>query len=175
MVRTWLLLLVVFSAQEITSTAAALLVAQHVGLNLWLVHALWFSVIAAEVALSFWLGKLVRRKYTTSKLARWAERFAERWQGSKAMSREFTLFLLNFLNFPFPTTFVSPWFHVPFASVFVWSMLGNLAWYLLEWLIVLGVIAWAPNFITALAAIIAVGLVITLTILILRKNTGIMR
>ena len=175
MLHLWISLLVVFTVQEITSTAAVLLLAKNAGLNLGLIHGLFIVTTVLETAIGFWFGKLLMHKFPNSRISKWSRKLADRWQLKNAKTTEWLLVGLGFLNFTWSTAFIGVWLDIPFWEILLWTTLGDLAWYAMEWGIALGVSLVAPNLITGIVYILVIGVGLTLIFVSFRKKNGMVR
>ena len=171
MLHIWISLVAVFTVQEVASTAAVLLLAKEAGLNLWLIHGLFFLTTIGETLIGYAAAKVAKERFPDSRFAKWTKHLAERWNVKRTKGTNVFLVVFGFLNFTWSTAFLAVWLDIPFWPIIVWTTIGDAIWYAMEWAIALGVSAVSPNFITALVSIISIGAVLTLVLLFFQKRT----
>jgi hypothetical protein len=171
----WLSLIAVFTIQEITSTAAVLLLAKNAGLNIWLIHLLFLATTILETALGFWLAQLIKQKFPHSRVAAWSKKLSSRWQLKRSKGTVWLLIGLGFLSLTWSVAFIGVWLEIPFTTILLWTTVGDIVWYGMEWGIALGVSWFAPNLVTSLVYIVVIGITLTIVFISFRKKAGMVR
>jgi hypothetical protein len=68
--------------------------------------------------------------------------------------------LLGNFSFPYINAFIAAWLDVPFWESFFWLFVGNMIWYGLMWLVVIGVSSVVHNIAIAFPIILLIVIVV---------------
>ena len=138
--RLILLLVSALVVQEIATTGVALLSAHQAGYSIVLITLIFALATAFDLIVGYAAGKWVQREFGHSRLVQWGEKTAKRFHeylghsGSRA-----TLALVGFVSYAYVNSFLASWLEFSPLETGLWLFLGDLAWYALMWLIVLGI------------------------------------
>ena len=137
--RLWLLLIGALIVQEIATTNIVLLSAHRAGYSGLLIALIFVLATAFDLAVGYLIGKYVQRRFAGSKLVTKAATLARRFE--RYLGRygaRITLLLLGFVSYAYVNSFLASWLELPAEELMLWLFLGDLGWYALEWLLVLG-------------------------------------
>ncbi len=155
--KLWLLLTLALFVQEPISTGAVLLSAYQLHYNVWFIHILFSLATLIDIAVGYYVGAFVLKKFGRKKLIAWAESKFEKFAAFLGENgKVVTLIVYSPMIFPISGFFI-PWLEVSFTEALVLTFIGEVIfWYLPEWLLVLGIKTFIANPFTALYIIIII-------------------
>ncbi len=162
--NTWIFVAIALIFQEPATTDASLFQVRENHLNLLIVHLIWFLATCFDIWFGFTLGKYVQKRFQGSGLERISNNWAEKIEKFIGKSGEkFALILLGIINFPYLNSFLASWLKMPFRSIFVLIFIGDVIWYVVEWMINLGVRGLIPDPHLALYVIVGIALILSIS------------
>lgn len=161
--KLWLLLTLAMFVQEPISTAAVLLQAYQLHYNIWLIHLIFALATIIDIAVGYYLGLLIKKKFGDRKLVKSLDERLEKFSAFIGTNGKiFALIVYSPIIFPISGFFI-PWLDISFGEALVFTFIGEIIfWYLPEWLIVLGIKIFVGNPFTALYIIIIVSTLLSL-------------
>lgn len=159
--RIWLLLAVVFIAQEPITSSAVMLSAYKLGYSVWGMHALFLAATIFDAIVGYEFGRLLERRVGHTRIAQWVQRRLAPFRAFAGRhSKRAALLLWGPFFFPY-TAVAAPWLGYSFGENLVLGVIGNtVVWYASEWLVILGVNTFIPDPILALVAVAGISLVL---------------
>lgn len=161
----WLVITGVLFIQEGIATLAVLLTAYQLHYPLLAIHAIWLAATVIQICLGYALGKWIQKKFADSKVEKRVKKYAESLDRSIGKRGEaVALILLSGIVSPGITAFLGSWLNVSFRNILIFAVLGDLIWYVSEWVTVIGatdiasLVRIGPLFI--LIAVVAIGLIV---------------
>jgi membrane protein YqaA with SNARE-associated domain len=140
--KLWLLIALVLTIQEGFSVLATLVRASELHYSFWIISLVWLVVTILQIALGYYLGKFIQKKSKGSRFERWAEKYARKLEKSISKSGEkLALVIFSSAVSPGIGAFLASWLDISFADIFIYSLLGDLFWYLSTLATVFGVVA----------------------------------
>ncbi len=135
----WILITIALTVQEGLSVLAVLLRAYQLHYSLWLIHLIWLCVTVAQIALAYFFGKWIQKTFASSKFERWVKKSVHKLERSIDKNGErLALILLSSIISPALAAFVASWLEISFGNIFIFTLLGDLFWYMSTWATVLG-------------------------------------
>ena len=169
--KLWLIIVVALLFQELISTNAVLLDALHMNYNLWIIHGIFVITTSFGIAVGYWIGKLVQKIFLKNKTNLYFKKRADQINGFMGNNgTRLSLVFLSIIDFNFMDSFLSSWLPIPFWEIFTFLFIGNLLWYVSEWLLILGINTYFHNIYEAFSIVIAASVVITIIFNLLSKN-----
>ena len=160
--KFWLLLVAILVIQELASANAILLFAYQQHHNLWLVHGIFLAATTVDIYIGYYFGKWIQKKRPAGKLVVLAKKWAVKIESVMGMTgQKLWLLLLGALNFPHVDAFLASWLNLSFPEIFLFLFLGDLLWYVSEWLIILGVHSFVVNPATAIYVTIGISIILS--------------
>ena len=153
--------------QELVSLNATLLYAHihHIG---WLILGLFIVTTMIDLVIGFYLGLWVKRKFKKGKVIVWIQNMTARFHALVGTrGRWVALLLLGNFSFPYINAFIAAWLDMPFWESFFWLFVGNLIWFGLLWLIIIGVSGVVHNVAIVFPVVL---LIVILIMIVLRKK-----
>lgn len=149
--------------QEPISTAAVLLQAYQLHYNTWIIHLIFALATIIDIAVGYYLGLLIKKKFGDRKLVKSLDEKLEKFSAFIGKNGKiFALVVYSPIIFPISGFFI-PWLDISFGEALVFTFIGEIIfWYLPEWLIVLGIKIFVGNPFTALYSIIIVSTLLSL-------------
>lgn len=167
----WLLLVGVFIPQEFVSVGAVLLLARANGFPLWLIHLIWLGTTFFDMYIGYRAAKFLRHRFRGTKFVERTDRLTEKIK--EALGKHgvpLTLTLLGVVDFPYINTFFAAWLELPMRTAFVYSLFGNLGWYIILLATVFGAAAVIPDPATAVFTLVIVGVASNLLLRFYEKH-----
>ena len=161
--KLWVWIVVTLLFQELISTNAILLEAFQKHYNIWIIHGIFLVTTALGIVVGYWLGQWVQKTFHNNKVVSYIQKMAKRTE--RFMGRNGTrlsLVFLSIIDFNFMDSFLSAWLDVPFWEIFIFLFIGNLLWYISQWVIILGINTYVHNPFQALYIIIGLSIVLTI-------------
>jgi membrane protein YqaA with SNARE-associated domain len=155
----WALITATFFIQEFATTALVLVLAEHSSIPLWPIHIVWAATTLADMYIGYLFGNLLKRRLSKNKFVEWIDKSARR--AMKALGSHganIGLMILGVVNFPYLNAFIGAWLDMPMNMTFLFTFIGNFAWYLLLWGTVLGLTSFIHNPSIILLIIVAIGI-----------------
>ena len=166
-----LLLLAVFIPQEFISAGAVLLLARQAQYPFWIIHLIWLSTTIFDMYIGYALGGLIRKRFRGTKFIARTDRWAERVGGALGKyGQRLSLTVLGFVNFPYLNTFFASWLKLPMRTAFIFTFIGNLAWYLALLATIFGAAALIPDQRVIFLALIIAGIASNILFRFYRKR-----
>jgi membrane protein YqaA with SNARE-associated domain len=164
------LLTLLFFIQEPISTGAVLLEVYHLHYNLWIIHALFSLATLVDIAVGYYLGIFIRKRFGDRKMVSWLTTRFETFSNFIGKNGNIVALIVYApLIFPIGGIFV-PWLDITLTEALIFTFIGELIfWYIPEWLLVLGIRVLATDPFTALYLLI---IVCTILILPLKYFSG---
>ena len=135
----WLLIILALTLQEGLSVLAILLRAYQLHYSLWVIHLIWFIATAVQITLAYYFGKWTQKSVTHSKFNRWTEKSVALFKKSVDKNGErIALVLLSTIISPALAAFFASWLEISFGNIFIFTLIGDLVWYISAWATVLG-------------------------------------
>ena len=162
--QLWIWIVITLLFQELISTNAILLEAFQKHYNIWIIHGIFLLTTALGIVVGYWLGQWVQQTFHNNKAVSYIQKAAkktERFMGKNGT--RLSLVFLSIIDFNFMDSFLSAWLDVYFWEIFIFLFIGNLLWYISQWVIILGINTYVHNPFQALYVII--GLSVALTII----------
>lgn len=135
----FLIILALF-VQEPASTDAAIFHIRELHLNLWLMHSLWLVATVIDIVVGYKVGKYFQIRHSgrtvIQKIQKWTHALEE-FIGKKG--EIFAIVLIGIINFPWLNAFLVSWLRVPFKRIFWLLLLGDLIYWIVAWMINIGV------------------------------------
>jgi hypothetical protein len=168
----WFFVIITLIFQEFASTGAALFSAHAANLNPWIIHGIWIVATVGDIAIGFYGGKWIHQKFRNSKLDAWANKWAtkiDRAIGKTGV--KISLILLGFVTYPYIVAFAASWLSdLALQDIFLYTTLGNAAWYAFTWATVLGITAAGHNYQLIFTIIAVAGIVLVLISNFIKKK-----
>lgn len=146
MIQLWLSLIFTLIVQEFASAGAAMIAAEQNHINIWIIHAIWVGGTAFDIVAGYLIAgrvrPLVSQKFR-ERTERWAEKFKQR-AGKYGIN--IAILLTSIVDYAWFNAFLAGWIDVPFKNILIFTFIGNFIWYVLEWVGVLGIVTFAPQF-----------------------------
>ncbi|MDR3547212.1 MAG: hypothetical protein P4M11_02855 [Candidatus Pacebacteria bacterium] len=137
--QLWWIIIGTLIVQEGISTTVVLLDAVHAHYSLWAIHAIWLVVTIVQIFAGYFLGKWIQGRFASSKLEQWIQKYADKLEVSIGeRGEEIALLLASALVSPAATSLLASWLDLSLTRVFIFALLGDLIWYLSEWVTVFG-------------------------------------
>jgi membrane protein YqaA with SNARE-associated domain len=160
---TRLFIILALFIQEPASTDAAIFQVRHLHLNLLLINVIWLVATLIDIWGGYYLGKWVQNKFQGTRFANWAHKWAGRIENFIGKKGEtFALILLGIINFPYANTFLASWLSIPFRTVFMLILAGDVIYWAIEWAINISVRSFFVDPHTALYVIIGAALIFSI-------------
>lgn len=139
--KLWLLIALVLTLQEGLSVLAVLLKAYQLHYSFVGITAIWLLVTVLQIALGYFLGKRIQKRFAGSKFEVWINKHAHKLEKSIDKSGEkVALVLFASIISPGIGAFLASWLDISFPTIFLYSLLGDTFWYASTWATVLGAI-----------------------------------
>ena len=137
---TLFLIILALFVQEPASTDAAIFQIRELGLNLWFIHSLWLVITIIDIFVGYKIGKYFQIRYAGTtvikKIQKWTHALEE-FIGKKG--EIFAIVLIGIINFPWLNAFLVSWLHVSFKRIFWFLLFGDLIYWVVAWMINIGV------------------------------------
>jgi membrane protein YqaA with SNARE-associated domain len=164
-------ILLIFIAQEQTSTNALLLYMKQRHISPWPLLCAWILLTALDLYLGYVLGQSAHRRASHTKIGGAIDKAAKKFEGFLGYRNEsIVLILLGIFNFPYVNAFLCSWLRLDFKRMFLCLMIGDVIAYALSW----GTVSWLsrfiPNPLAALGAVILATLCISLIVKAVLKH-----
>jgi membrane protein YqaA with SNARE-associated domain len=167
----WLLLAATLLVQEGIATTAIFFKAYQEHYSVIIITVLWLVLTVGQIYLAYYLGVWMKRRWANTKWEKRMESFSKQLEDSIGKYGErLALVLGSFIVSPAVTAFVAPWLDISFGNVLIFALIGDLGWYLSEWFTVVGTLHYLLKFKQGTFIVIAVGLVISIGMRLLRKK-----
>ena len=169
--RLWIFIIFVFIVQEFVSTNTVLFEVRQYHYNIWLVHLIFILATLFDIWLGYFLGKWLQKTLKQNRLMVWTSKWANKinnFMGKKG--NRFSLILLGASNYPYLDSFLVSWLEVPLKDVFLYLLIGELIWYAIEWLFVLGIKTIVPNPYEAVYILIGASILLSIIIRLASKK-----
>lgn len=161
--KLWLLIIAVFLGQELITTNAVLLEAYKEGYPLWPIHILFIACTIFISWFCYFLGKWAQKRFGHTKIIRYSQTRALKINGFLGNSgQRMALFVLGFIGMVQAMAFLASWLDLSLSEVIFLLCLGDIIWYVIEWLVVLGANAAAADY--AIYIVIGISLILTVGI-----------
>jgi membrane protein YqaA with SNARE-associated domain len=158
--RLWLILIGTLIIQEIATTNVVLLEAHRAGDSGWIIFGIFLLATTFDLFVGYVAGKWVQKRFAGAKLVKRAEREARRFEKYLGTGSErATLALIGFVSYAYVNSFLASWLEISATEACVFLFIGDLGWYALEWLLVLGIRSTSSNISTELYLAVGVSLV----------------
>lgn len=159
----WILIIVTLLFQELVSTNAVLLEAFQKHYNIWIIHIIFLLTTAAGIIIGYLLGRWVQKTFHQNKFITYTQQKAKRLNSFMGKNgTRLSLVFLAIIDFNFMDSFLSSWLSVSFWEVFIFMFIGNLLWYISQWLIILGVNTYVRNPYQALSVVIGISVALVI-------------
>jgi membrane protein YqaA with SNARE-associated domain len=169
--QLWLLLTGVFVVQESFSTTFVVLEAVRAHYPILLIHLLWIAVVIAEVYVGYSLGKWIQKRFTGSRFEKWVGMWIQQANDLIGKNGEkVALIFVTILTAPFFTGFVASWLPISFWTILIFSILGDLVWYVTVWLGVYGANEFASSLQTTVISIAILTIVLSIPVAMWRRK-----
>ena len=135
----WLLLTVALVVQEGLSTTVLLLQAYQRHYPLYLIHILWLLLTILQIYAGYYLGKWIQKRFAGSKFESWMKKSTaklEKMIGERGEA--IALILISGIVSPAFAALGASWLEISFTKVLIFALIGDLLWYLSEWVTVIG-------------------------------------
>lgn len=161
----WLIIAGTLFAQEGLLTLAVLLKAEQLHYSLLAIHAIWLIVTLFQIWLGYVIGKWIQKKFANSKFEIRLKKYAESLDHSIGKRGEaVALILMSGIVSPGLTALLGSWLNISFRNIVIFALIGDLIWYVSEWVTVIGATNIASLFRTStlliLIGVIAIGLIV---------------
>ncbi len=161
---TWAFIIVALFLQEPTTTDAAIFQVRELGLNIWLIHALWIFATTFDMWIGYFGGKLIQKKFKDSRFEAYSRQWALRVESFIGRRGEkFVLILLGIINFPWLNAFIASWLSLPFKTLLILIGTGNAVYWGIAWGINIGVRDTIADPYLALYIVVGIGLLFSIT------------
>jgi membrane protein YqaA with SNARE-associated domain len=138
--KLWFTIIFTFIVQELVTTNAVLLQAYEQEYNGWIIFLIFLAATTFIISLGFFLGKFVQKRFAQSKVVVYTERKVRKLESMVGKTgKRVALVSLGFANFNYINAFIASWLSLSFREVFVYLFIGDLLWYILNSLMILGV------------------------------------
>lgn len=161
--KLWIWIIVALLFQELVSTNVILLEAFQKHYNVWIIHLIFVVGTAVGIIVGYWLGHWVQKTFHHNKAVTYLQHRARKI--SKFMGKNGTrlsLVFLSIIDFNFMDSFLAAWLDVSFWEIFTFLFIGNLLWYISQWLIILGIHTYVHNPYQAFSILIGASIVLTI-------------
>lgn len=169
----YLIIFLLFLAQDPISTNAFLLEAYQYHYALWYVHVLFVLATSLDILLGYLVVHWAMRRYPESGLI---HRLTTTAKSAVTLTGRYgeSVFLLVWGPMIFPlSALIAPLLDIPLRRALPLLLLGDLVlWYGGEWLVVLGVKTVVPDPLLALYAVILVSVLIAVILRRVAKRDG---
>ena len=169
--KLWLLIITTMLFQELVSSNAVLLQALQLHYNIWVIHAIFVCSTLVGIWIGYYIGQWVQKTFHHNKAVSFIQKHADRvdhFMGENGI--RLSLIFLSFIDFNFMDSFLSSWLKKPFWEVATFLFIGNLLWYICQWLLILGVHTFIPNPYTAIYTIVGISIIITIVVRYIGKK-----
>lgn len=155
--KLWLLLGLAFLVQEPISTGVILIQVYQLHYNVWLIHLLFSLATLLDIAIGYYLGAFIRKRYGEARAYAWIKTQLEKFASFMGRNGKIvTLVVYAPILFPISGIFV-PWLDISLTDGLIYIFIGEIIfWYVPEWLVVLGIKTFVGNPFTALYAAIII-------------------
>ncbi len=159
---TWVTLALVFLGQEAVTTTTMLVEVMRLGMNLWLVQALWLCAVIIDLSVGYWLGTRVQHRYAHYRIVQRAQQLAaaiERRIGH--YGRNVTLVVLGLVMFPYVNAFLISWLDGPPLVFLSLVFVGDVLYYAVEWGVALGALQTFSSILSTFLAVLGFALIVS--------------
>jgi membrane protein YqaA with SNARE-associated domain len=169
--RLWLILIGALLVQEIATTSVVLLSAHQAGYSILLITLIFILATTFDLVVGYMAGKWVQQRFGHSRLVKWGERTARRFHTylGKSGSRA-TLVLVGFVSYAYINSFLASWLEIPPREAALWLFIGDLGWFALEWLLVLGIHSTGSGVSTELYLSVGISILFIIGIRFIAQN-----
>lgn len=166
----WLLAVIVLTLQEVVTLNALLFAAKQGHYTIWVIHLIFAVATAFDIWIGYKIGKWTKNRYTTGRIVRFANKVSERFHAFMGKrGRKIAVFLLGNFSFPYVNAFLAAWLDIPFWEAFILLYIGNIVFYVVGWLFILGISIALPNPVWGMAAVVIASLAFVLIARRMRK------
>ncbi len=166
----WIFILIALFVQQSAMLNGVLLHFYNAHHLIWLIHILFIVATCIDIAVGYFIGIHTRKLMITNRIVKFIHRMVDHLHNYVAKREQHVaLFLLGIFSFPHINGFVAAWARIPLKRAFLMLFLGNMAGYVVYWLLIIGVMTFIPN------PWIAFGVVIALVYIIvfILEKTGV--
>ena len=159
--KLWIWIVITLLFQELVSTNAILLEAFQKHYTIWIIHIVFLLGTGIGITVGYWLGQWVQKTFH-NKLVVYIQKKAKRIEGFMGKNgTRLSLVFLSIIDFNFMDSFLSAWLDVSFWEIFIFLFIGNLLWYISQWVIVLGINTYVHNVYQAFSILIGISIILT--------------
>jgi membrane protein YqaA with SNARE-associated domain len=135
----WLLLTLALLVQEGVTTTVLLLEAYQQHYPLILIHLIWLVVTVFQIYAGYYVGKWIQKRFAGTKFESWLKKSAHSLEKHIGASGEsIALVLVSGIISPVVAALGASWLEISFTRVLIFAGIGDLLWYLSEWITILG-------------------------------------
>lgn len=157
----WFFIIFSLIVQEPASTDATIFLVRENHINLILIHTIWLFATLMDITIGYIIGKWIQTKSKDTKVGIWAKQWAERIEYVIGKRGEyFAIILISIINFPYLNAFILSWLNIRFRKLLILIFLGDLIYWIIEWIINIGVRNNIQNSHTVLYVVVILGLVL---------------
>nr|WP_294948789.1 hypothetical protein [uncultured Mucilaginibacter sp.] len=163
----WVWALATLLIQESASTSASMTVAYQNHHNIYFFCGFFLFATIVEIIAAHRLSLYLKRKNLSIKYLKFITKYIDKAVGLVSI-HEKKIFILILSSSVFPayiTTLVTSCFNLPFRTVFIYNLLGNILWFIVLWTVVIGV----NKVVTDPQALLLKTLIVVLLIFIVQK------
>lgn len=136
----WFYIILSLIVQETASTSFFLSQARTHSLNVWLLHLIWLLATSLDVYLGYKIGSWVSQKLGNNKVVIWINTRSDRVKNAIGKRGEaISMFLLGAISFSYVNAFLGSWLKIDFKKILIFTVLGNLIWYITLWGVGIGI------------------------------------
>lgn len=142
----WIFILIALFVQQSVMLNGVLLNAYNEQRLIWLIHILFIVATCFDISVGYFLGIHTRKVFISNRFVKFIHRMVDHLHNYVAQhAQNVALFLLGCFSFPHINGFVSAWARIPLKRAFLMLFLGNMAGYVVYWLLIVGVMSFIPN------------------------------
>ncbi len=169
--KLWIWIVITLLFQELVSTNAILLEAFQEHYNIWIIHGIFLLGTGIGIVVGYWLGQWVQRTFHHNKVVSYIKKKAKRIEGFMGKNGiRLSLVFLSIIDFNFMDSFLSAWLDVSFWEIFIFLFIGNLLWYISQWVIILGINTYVHNVYEAFSILIGISVALTIIFKLISQN-----
>ncbi len=167
----WLIIAGALFVQEGLSVIVVLAEAYKMGYSLLAIHAIWLADTLVQIYLGYIFGKWIQKRFANSKFEVRLKKYAESLDTSIGKRGEaVALLLMSGVISPGITALLGSWLNVSFRNIMIFAVLGDLIWYVSEWVTIIGAEHIASLLRTGTLLILIALIAITLIVKVVRKK-----
>lgn len=146
-------------AQEAISMNVLIFATRHVLYPVLLIHTLFVVGTIIDILFGFWFGLWLKRRTVNTKISGYIQKTSDRFSlGTKRYRRWLALLLLGNFSLPYINACIAGYLEMPFWESLFFIFVGNVASYVITWLIVIGVSSVTKNLYIAFAVVVIIAI-----------------